>query len=141
MTLIVDAAPLIALADEGDSRRLDVADALMRERGPLVIPAPVTAEADYMLRTRLGRVASRALLADIAAGRFDVVGLTRDEHALAIEIDARYDALDLGLSDAAVIALAHRFGTYRILTFDERHFRAVTAFDGTPFTLLPTDER
>lgn len=103
------------------------------------MPAPVTAEVDYLLRTRLGRSAAKAFLTDVAEGRFEVVGLSVDDHRLALEIDGRYADLGLGLADLSVIVLAHRFGTHRLLTFDQRHFRAVTALDGQPFTLLPAD--
>ena len=54
-------------------------------------------------------------------------------------IVANYRDLDLGLADAAVIATAERLGVNRILTVDERDFRAVRAADGKPFTLLPAD--
>jgi hypothetical protein len=41
----------------------------------------------------------------------------------AVEIDARFADLDLGLTDATVMALAERHD-YPILTFDFEHFRA-----------------
>jgi uncharacterized protein len=69
----------------------------------------------------------------------DVVGLTPTEHADALRIDEQYDGLGLGLADASVVVLAHRFATLRLLTLDQRHFRAVTSIDGHPFTLLPFD--
>jgi hypothetical protein len=50
-----------------------------------------------------------------------------------------YGDLNLGLADGAVVATAERLKTRRILTVDERHFRAVRAADGKPFTLLPAD--
>jgi uncharacterized protein len=37
------------------------------------------------------------------------------------------------------VILAGRFETRRILTFDERHFRALRPLDGGSFTLLPAD--
>jgi len=46
MTLIVDAAPLVALADVSDPMREPVRAALIAETGPLVMPAPVMAEID-----------------------------------------------------------------------------------------------
>lgn len=139
MTLIVDAAPLVAVADEREPLR-DVVRAILRSDGEgLVVPAPVAAEVDYLLRTRLGASAARAFLTDVAEGRFQVVGLSADDHQLALEVDARYADLQLGLADLSVIVLAHRFGTHRLLTFDQRHFRAATALDGTPFALLPAD--
>jgi hypothetical protein len=39
------------------------------------------------------------------------------------------------------VVLAARFGTTRILTFDERHFRALIPLQGRHFTILPADHR
>jgi uncharacterized protein len=47
--------------------------------------------------------------------------------------------LDLSLADCALIVLAARHRTTRILTFHERHFRAVKPLYGRAFTLLPAD--
>jgi predicted nucleic acid-binding protein len=47
--------------------------------------------------------------------------------------------LKLGLADLAVVIMARRHDTLRILTFDERDFRAVTPLQGGAFQLLPAD--
>jgi uncharacterized protein len=47
--------------------------------------------------------------------------------------------LDLGLADISVVILAHRFRTRRLLTFDERDFRAISPLAGGSFMLLPRD--
>lgn len=122
-----------------DKRLAAVRRILESEVGDLVIPAPVTAEADYLLHRRVGSPSARALLRDIAEGRFRVEGLTQDEHSIALRLHDRYAALALGLADLSVVILAHRFRTRRLLTFDERHFRTVTPLDGEAFTLLPSD--
>ena len=49
MTLIIDAAPLVALADTADRMRGPVRGVLAAGDEPLVIPAPVTAEVDQLL--------------------------------------------------------------------------------------------
>jgi predicted nucleic acid-binding protein len=54
-------------------------------------------------------------------------------------LDEQYADLDLGLADLSVVVLAHRFRTTRLLTFDERDFRAVTPLAGGSFTLIPRD--
>lgn len=41
----------------------------------------------------------------------------------AVEIDAKYEGLDLGIVDASVMAIAEE-GNYPILTFDYADFRA-----------------
>ncbi len=67
MTLLVDAAPLVALADCRDPARDTVRAILHAEAGALVVPAQVTAEADYLLGKRIGRAARLAFLDDLAA--------------------------------------------------------------------------
>lgn len=139
MTFIIDAAPLVALSQSDEPRRAAILDVLRAEPGALVIPAPVTAEIDYMLGERFGRAARAAFLRDLAAGRFDVACLEREDYTTIGELDARYADLELGLADCAVIALAQRYETSRIVSFDERRFRAVTPLQGGAFTILPYD--
>jgi len=139
VTLIVDAAPLVALGDRKDPRHAAVRELLESEPGDLVIPAPVTAEADYLLRKRGGRAAARAFLRDLASAVFLVEGLTVEEHGLALDLDQRYPRLDAGLADLSIVILAHRLGTRRLLTFDERDFRTLRPLSGGTFQLLPAD--
>ena len=110
----------------------------MAEPGDLVVPAPVTAEIDYLLRQRSGRAAARAFLVDLASGAFLVESLTVEEHGLALETGDRYRDLDVGLADLSVVVLAHRLKTDRVLTFDLRHFGAMRTVAGRPFRILPT---
>jgi len=137
--LIIDAAPLVALGDSRDPLHAQVGEVLRAERGELVVPAPVSAEADYLIRHRGTARAARAFLRDVAARRFLVEGLTAEEHGLAAQLDELYSGLGLGLADASVVILARRFRTTRLLSFDERDFRAVTPLGGGHFTLLPRD--
>lgn len=139
MTLLIDAAPLVALADPAEPQRAAILDALSSEAGALVIPAPTTAEIDYLLGQRFGPGARRAFLADLAAGRFSVGSLERGDYATIIGLEARYADLDLGLADCALVVLAARHRTTRILSFDERHFRTVAPLRGEAFTILPAD--
>lgn len=54
-------------------------------------------------------------------------------------LDARYADLSLGLADCSIMVLAARYRTRRLLSFDERHFRAVAPLQGGAFQLLPAD--
>ena len=141
MTLVVDTGPLVAFGDARDTARADVEAVLRAEEGELVIPAPVTAEVDYLLGQRLGSVARRAFLADLAAGRFEVACLDTEDHAVIVDLERRYDDLDVGLADLSAVVVAHRYHTRRILTFDERHFRTLRPLSGGHFVLLPSDKR
>ena len=71
MTLVIDTAPLVALADQREPRRDEILQILRAERGKLFIPAPVTAEIDYLLGKRFGRPARRAFLEDLATRRYE----------------------------------------------------------------------
>jgi predicted nucleic acid-binding protein len=140
VTLILDAAPLVALADAREPH-LQV---LLRireeeEEGSLVLPAPVAAEVDYLLGARFGEAARRAFLSDLAAGRYDVACLEAGDYRTVAELDARYADLGLGLADCSIMVLAERFGTRSLFSFDERHFRAVAPLQGGSFQLLPAD--
>jgi predicted nucleic acid-binding protein len=139
VTLLIDAGPLVAFADAGEPQRDAILAAINDERSSLVIPAPTTAEVDYLLGQRLGDAARRAFLTDLAAGRFTVACLEREDYTTVADLETRYADLKLGLADCALVVLAHRHETTRILTFDERHFRTVTPLGGGTFTLLPAD--
>lgn len=139
MTLVVDAGPLVTLADPHDRRRPEVLAMLESAPGPLVVPAPVSAEVDYLIGTRVGVDARRDFLRDLAAGRFEVACLDRNEHAAALAVDERYADLDLGLADASIVVLCQRYGTRDIATFDHRCFRPLTPLQGGEFRLLPDD--
>lgn len=138
MTLVIDAAPLVALGDESEPRRDEILE-LLRERRELFIPSPVTAEIDYLLQRRLGARARRAFLEDLTERRYETPALDSRDYADALELDHRYADLELGLADLSIIVLARKLNTRRILTFDERHFRAVRPLQGGSFELLPSD--
>jgi len=137
VTTIVDAGPVVAATDPADPRSPQARACLSDAPGPLVIPAPVTAEIDHLLGVRVGETARRLFLTDLAAGRFAVGCLTPAEHARALEVDERYAELSLGLADASLVVLAERMSTRRIASFDHRDLLAVSPLQGGSFELLP----
>ena len=140
MTLIVDAAPLIALNVRSDPDRMKV-DALLRAyRGDLVIPSPVTAEVDYFLATKFPLGASKAFLTDLADGRFRVECLAADDYEAILRLSEQYAHLRPGLADLSIVVLAQRFRTRQIVTFDHRHFRTIRPLQGGEFVVLPDDQ-
>jgi predicted nucleic acid-binding protein len=78
-------------------------------------------------------------ISPLAARRYQSPGRDPDDFEAALELDRRYADLNLGLADLSVAVLASRLGTRRILTFDQRHFRAIRPIQGGAFTLLPAD--
>src|SRR5437899_2684460 len=78
----------------------------------------------------------RALVDDIRRGAFIYAPPTDAQLARAMEIDAHYHELALGLVDASIVALAEELDVVRIATRDVRDFLAVRLGDGRAFELV-----
>ena len=141
MALIADSGGVYALFDKRDRHHSAVRQAIDQESSPIIIPAAILGELDYLLLTRLGVDAEIRLLEGILRGAFTLEPFTRQDAVRCRELLMRYRGLALGLPDASVIATAERLGVHRILTVDERDFRLVRTSRGEPFVLLPADER
>lgn len=139
MVLLVDANALYIQANRHDPRHRVVAEILRSETELLVTSELILAEADYLILDKLGVAAELAFLADVASGTFVSECLSRAELAEALGVVRGFRDLKRGLADASLVVLARRFRTNRLLTFDERAFRAVTPLQGGSFTLLPAD--
>lgn len=91
----------------------------------VIVPALVLAEIDYFLRDE------RAALRKFVVELFDPRTTYEYEFALpadvvrALEIDAKFKDLKLGLVDGTVAAVAERRKLYRVLTTDRRDFSAI----------------
>jgi uncharacterized protein len=140
MTLIADSGALYALYDADDNNHLAMRRAVERERGAIIVPTAILSEIDYLLREFLGVDAELDFLESLQAGAFTLEPFTLSDLGRCRELIAQYRDLDLGLADASVMATAERFGVQRVLTVDERDFRAVISKEGRPFTLVPADE-
>ena len=97
------------------------------------VPGLVLAELDYFLRDERG--AMNAFMHDIARGAFTYAPPALDQLRRAMEVDARYADLGLGLVDASIVVLAEDLGIRRLATRDIRHFATVRLRDGTAFDL------
>lgn len=123
MIVVADTGPLLAAANRRDAAH-GIAAALVSRLGrQLVVPEPVIVEVDYLLRARVGRRSARLVLESLAVGEHAVGYATPALMRRAIELDRRYDELDLGFCDAFVMAYAERHDA-PVLTFDFAHFRA-----------------
>jgi len=91
----------------------------------VIVPGLVLAEVDYFLRGE--RRAMRKLIAEIfdPATRYEYELPIPSDIARALELDARFGELGLGLVDGMVAAIAERRQVYRVLTTDRRDFSAV----------------
>jgi predicted nucleic acid-binding protein len=91
----------------------------------VIVPGLVLAEVDYFLRDE--RRVMRKLIAEIfdPATRYEYELPLPSDIARALELDARFGELDLGLVDGTVAAVAERRQVYRVLTTDRRDFTAI----------------
>ena len=91
----------------------------------VIVPGLVLAEVDYFLRNN--RLAMRKLVAEIfdPATRYEFELPLPSDIVRALELDARFNKLNLGLVDGTVIAVAERRRVYRVLTTDRRDFAAI----------------
>lgn len=133
LALICDTGALLdyLVRTAPDHRRFRIAIDSARAR---FVPGLVLAELDYFLRNE--RRAMREFMADVASGAFTYAPPTADQLARAMDVDARFADLGLGLVDASVVVLAEDLGLRRIATRDVRHFSAVRMRDGSALELV-----
>jgi len=137
--VIVDTSVLLA-ALVPDQRNHGACARTLAQGDSLVVSPLVLAEVDYFAERIAGVDAELSILAELASGPYEIASFDRVDLIRAQALVERYRDLRLGLTDASLIVLAHRYGTNEIATLDERHFRVVQSLTGRPFTLLPTDE-
>jgi predicted nucleic acid-binding protein len=91
----------------------------------VIVPALVLAEVDYFLRDQ--RAAMRKLIAEIfdPGTRYEYELSLPSDLVRALELDAKFKDLNLGLVDGTIAALAERREVYRVLTTDRRDFSAL----------------
>jgi uncharacterized protein len=135
--IVADTGAVLALLDAGDTHHAEILELYDRDPEAWVLPWAILPEVDYLLATHVSARAEQLFLADLAEGSFTVEWGDDEDLKAACRIAARYESLQLGLVDAAVIALAERRRADAIATFDIRHFGGVD-IAGAPL-LLPRD--
>ena len=136
MALICDTGGVYALYDADDQHHAATLSVIEAETGPLLLPMLLLAELDYLLTSRLGVDAAIDLLKSIETGEFTLVTPTRSDLLRCRELISQYRELKLGLADAAVVATAERLKIRRLLTVDQRYFRAVQPCGPWPLSHL-----
>jgi predicted nucleic acid-binding protein len=97
----------------------------------------VVAELDYLLATRGGVHAELAALTELSGGAWELPTMEVADLGEACTVIDRYRDQDIGVADASLVILAHRYRTDRVLTLDRRHFRVIRSTAGKPFVILP----
>lgn len=135
--IVADTGAVLALTDADDRHHTVLREAWEVRPEGWVLPWAILPEVDYLLSTKLGGAVARAFREDVAEGRFAVEWPQRGDLHRALELDRRYEALELGLVDTIVMATSERLRAEAIATLDLRHFAAVT-LEGQP-GLWPRD--
>jgi predicted nucleic acid-binding protein len=137
--IVVDTSAVFAALDRTQHQYDRVSSFLESSSERLVLSPFVLAELDYLLTRRIGDHAALELLLDVESGAYLLAEIATEDVAASRQVIEQFDDLGIGLADASIVILANRYATNRVLTLDERHFRALRTLDGHPFTLLPAD--
>jgi predicted nucleic acid-binding protein len=134
--LTLDTSGILALLNTEDPTHLACVSVVRDEAFPTIIPIAILAEIAWLLEQRFPPSVEVTLLQDIERGDHTLDWQQRDLRRIT-ELVIRYQDLDLGLADAAVIACAERHGG-RVLSTDRRHFPVVERGEQT-ISVLPLD--
>lgn len=137
--ILLDTSGLLAALIASQRAHERARRALEEEQAPLVLSPFVLAEVDHFLGRWAGIDVQASFLDEVARGAYELVPFDAASVGEARDVVAGYRDLAVGLADASLVVLAGRYGTNRVLTLDERHFRTLRTPDGKHFTLLPAD--
>jgi uncharacterized protein len=135
--VIVDTSALLALFDSGDKAHEDVARVFSDLQEPTVVSPYVVAETDYLVATRIGVRVELLVLQELARGGWELAPFDAADLDAAASVIARYANHRIGVADASLVVLAHKYGTRTIATLDRRHFNVIRPLSGGRFRLLP----
>ncbi|MGH3342219.1 MAG: type II toxin-antitoxin system VapC family toxin [Carbonactinosporaceae bacterium] len=135
--IVVDTGPLVALADAGDKDHARCTTWLDAASEPLVVPTVVLTEVCYLLEREGGARLEAAFLRAFRDSQFTLAPILPPDIDRMIELIEQYADLPLGGVDAAVVALAERYGATTMASLDRRHFSIVRPRHVSAFTLVP----
>jgi predicted nucleic acid-binding protein len=107
------------------------------ETDRLVVSPYVLAELDYLVATRVGVEAEIKVSDELSGGAWELGHLDATDLRTAATVIAKYGDQAIGLADASLVVLAHRYSTRRIATLDRLHFTILRPLSGGRFSLVP----
>jgi len=135
VSVLLDTGIVYAYYDRSDAWHGRARKLLQGEQRGLILPAPVVPEVDHLLGIRLGAKSRLTFYSGIIDGYYLLADLPKDAYSRVAELNRRFDDLNLGFVDAAIVALAEALGLSRIATTDRRHFEPLAA--ALSLNLLP----
>ncbi len=131
-SILVDAGPLIALADHSDRHHRRVASYLRRFKGRLLTTWPALAEACHFLPER----AQIDFLSWADAGGITLVEMHESALATLADWKQQYRDLPMDLAGASLIWAAQQTGALDILTIDRKDFSVYRMPNGKSLNLV-----
>jgi predicted nucleic acid-binding protein len=119
--VLVDAGPLVALVNRGDTHHRRCVDALKTIRDPMLTVWPAVTEALFLVRDSWP--AQAALLEMIESRVVELLPLDEDDVPRMTELMGKYRDLPMDLADAALVRVAERERLRHVFTLDQRDFR------------------
>ncbi len=135
--IIADTSGLLAFFNAREPAHVAVTASLGEGPDDICVSPYVIAELNYLVATRIGVAAERAVLAELSSGAYELAQFGAEDIREATEVIERYADQSIGIADASLVVLAARHRTRNILTLDRRHFEVLRPLQGGRFTLLP----
>jgi len=140
VAVLIDTNVIVAAAFTTETCHQECVDLFTELRSRtelLLLPATVTAETGYLINQLGGPLREAQFLRGVADGDFEPVDLLRVDYARMDELVEQYAQLNLGTTDASIIALAERLRVSQIATLNRRDFTIVRPRHIAAFELLP----
>lgn len=137
--ILLDTSGLLTWLDRRQRLHPAVVQAMAGVEPPYLLSPFVLAELDYLISTRVGAAAQRALLQEVARGAYRLAPFAAADVEQALSVMEQFTDLPVGLADASIVVLARRHQVWDLLSLDQRHFRVLSGPEGKPFRLLPAD--
>lgn len=133
--ILVDAGPLVALADRTDSHHAACVVALQRMTGPLATVWPALTEAIYLVQ-RWPR-AQAEILTLVETGALRLLPVGREDMPRVRALMEKYRDLPMDLADAVLVRVAERERVRTIFTVDRRDFSVYRPLGLGKFKIVP----
>ena len=134
--IIADTGFWLALANKRDSYHAVATSVLDKLHEGLITTWPVMTETCHLLLSRLGPSAQSAFVASVRAGACMLFELNESHLPRVEALMEKYYDLPMDLADASLVVLAEEIGSGRILSTDQRDFRAYRWKNRKPFKNL-----
>lgn len=133
--ILVDAGPLVALADRTDAHHAACVRALQLMREPLATVWPALTEAVYLVQ-RWPKAQSE-LLNLVEDGRLRILPVGREDMPRIRALMEKYRDLPMDLADAVLVRVAERERLRTVFTIDRRDFSIYRPHGVGKFRIVP----